>query len=400
VKNKEPRDDLSVIGRRLRVIRQARDKPIEVIAGLAGISTGKLSGLERGLGIPSIRDILALADVLEIAPSDLMRLPFPAPGNGHTDACIQAVRLAVMGAVHGYPGGQVVAVEKLRSRVHTALTASWRCDQPNVVGDLLPALIKDLYTTIAAGRDVPELLDQALLLHYHATLWWLRVAGASLDLRAQVTALMTHTALERGTPPALALAAGGGIHVAVLSGAMDMAWAALDSVPALPGDHESLQVSGSMMLARSWVASVADQRADATAALDAATELAHRTGQGNAFGLAFGPIEVAMWRVLALIEVGDHEQAVAVAETMNRDAHPLRSRQANAWVTYARALAGVRGRHKDAVTALKRAEEIHPLEVQRNQRSRDLLAKLVTTARHDAVGVELRRMVYRAGLTV
>lgn len=391
-------ENLSLIGRRLRAIRHARGKSLEVIAGLAGISACSLSEFERGIRIPRTEHIISLATALEISPEDLMKLPFPTPGNGHMDSAIQAVRLAVLGVNQGYPGGRVVSVEELRSRVQAALTMSWQCDRPKMVGSLLPDIIKDLHTSILAGWNVAELLDMAGILHYHVTLWWLRVAGASLDLRGQVTALMMWAARERGTAEALGIAANAGIQIAILSGDVDLAQKELDLSPTKSASVEALQVTGTLTLSRSWIASVAGHQGDAEDALAEAEELAQRTDEGDAYGLSFGPIEVGMWRVLALVESGDHEQAIHVGKDVNRDAHPHRSRQASGWVTYARALAEVSGRREDAILALKHAEMILPLEVQRNQRARDLLAQIITKARYDALGAELRGMAYRAGV--
>lgn len=391
-------NELSLIGKRLRAIRHRRGKSLEATAGLAGISSCYLSKIERGLATPNVRHVSALADVLQISPVDLQSLPILPPGNGHIDAGIQAVRLAVLGANQGYPGGHVAPVEELRARVGYVLDLSWRCDQPKLVGSLLPDVIKDLHTSIIVGRDVPELLDLAGMLHYHATLWWLRVAGASLDLRGQVTTLMMRVAQERNTPEALGIAIGGGVHVSVYSGAIDLAHKGLRMVPTNVANSESMQVIGMITLAKSWVASIAGQYEDAEDALVEAGKIAQRTGQRNAYGLAFGPLEVNMWRLLALNEKGEYEQAVRLGESLNRDAHPYRSRQASAWSSYARSLAGVPGRQRDAILALKRAEEILPLEVQRNQRTKDLLAQMITKARHDAVGAELRGMAHRAGV--
>ena len=50
--------------------------------------------LPRGL-------IVALANALEISPGDLMRLPVPAPANGHTDSAVDEVRLTLMGVALG-----------------------------------------------------------------------------------------------------------------------------------------------------------------------------------------------------------------------------------------------------------------------------------------------------------
>jgi hypothetical protein len=65
-----------------------------------------------------------------------------------------------------------------------------------------------------------------------------------------------------------------------------------------------------------------------------------------------------------------------------------------------RALARVRARHDDAVLAFRRAESISPHHVHRSPLAREVLAELLTRARRDAVGRELRGMAYRAGLSV
>ncbi len=89
-------DGARPIGRRLRQIRQARRKSLRVVAGLAGISSSHLHRIETGVRpLDSLTVILALADALQVAPSDLITLPVPAPGNGPTDGAINAVRLAL-----------------------------------------------------------------------------------------------------------------------------------------------------------------------------------------------------------------------------------------------------------------------------------------------------------------
>jgi transcriptional regulator with XRE-family HTH domain len=61
------------MGRRLRAARRARGKSQEVIAGLAGISSGYLSRLENGLrSLDRLSLIVALAHALEIPPTELI----------------------------------------------------------------------------------------------------------------------------------------------------------------------------------------------------------------------------------------------------------------------------------------------------------------------------------------
>ena len=52
------------------------------------------------------------------------------------------------------------------------------------VGAALPALVRDLHTSIATGRDVAELLDLAVLLHTQGSHSWLRVIGAEVEVLA------------------------------------------------------------------------------------------------------------------------------------------------------------------------------------------------------------------------
>jgi hypothetical protein len=182
-------------------------------------------------------------------------------------------------------------VEVLRARVETLMAAHYRCDRDNEVGAELPGLIRDLHSSIAAGRDVAELLELAVVLHSGATL-----------------------------------------------------------------DH--------------------------------AAELAGRIGQGNAYWMGFGLQETRQWWARTALETGDYERAVAIAEGLHPEAHPLRGRQALYWVNYGQAL------------ALRRAARISPNHVRHHVGARETLSELVARAKQDATGRELRAMAYRAGLPV
>jgi hypothetical protein len=138
------------------------------------------------------------------------------------------------------------------------------------------------------------------------------------------------------------------------------------------------------------VAAADSRPADVDAAVEHAGELAQRTGEGNAYGLGFGHANVGLWRMDALLEIGDHERVAVLAEGLNPDVHPHRSRRSAYWADYGRALARC-GRHDDAVRAFRRAEVIHPHRVQRDPFAREVLAELLARSRRDAVGRELRR---------
>jgi transcriptional regulator with XRE-family HTH domain len=394
-------EDALTIGRRVRQVRYARGKSLAVVAGLAGISTGHLSRIERGKRALDSRSlIVALANALEIAPSEVTALPIPAPNDGGADAAVEAVRHALMAVNYNQPGGQIVAVETLRARVMAMLDARCRCDRQAAAAEALPNLIRDVHTTLGAGRDVAELLDLTVLLHTQGTSAWLRVVGAPLDLRSQAATLAQQAAQDRDEPTAMGIATVGAVGVMLTAGAFDLAQTALDSVTVPTNSHESTQLAGMLALSESLVAAADKRTGDVQAPLDQAAELAQHTGEGNAYWMGFGPVNVGLWHVAGALEAGDHERAVATAEGLHPEAHPNLPRQASYWVDYGRALARVRGRQNDAVMAFHRAETISPLHLHRSPLARDTLAELVARSRRDAVGRELRGMAYRSGLPV
>jgi Helix-turn-helix domain len=393
-------DEARTIGRRVRRIRKARDKSLEVIAGLSGLSTATLSRIENGLrALDSRSEIVALANALQVAPSDLVEMEVPAPGNGTTDVAVEAVRLALMGVNHRHPGGEVQSADVLRRRVRALISAGSTGDQ-ETTGQELPVLIRDLHTSIAAGRDVAELLDLAALLHTQATIGWLRTAGASVDLREQAAVLARRVAEDRDTPVVRGLAAAGAVRVMLSNGAFDLAQAELDSVTVPTNTPETMQLAGMLALYRAEVAAADRRPVDVTPALEYAEELADRTGESNAYWLGFGPTNTGFCRVSVALDLKDYDMAVTAAEGVDPQLNANRSRQAAYWVYYGRALARIRGRHNDAVRALHQAELIVPHRVQRDPFARDVLGELLERSRGDAAGEELRGMARRADLTV
>src|SRR5262249_50550287 len=161
-------------------------------------------------------------------------------------------------------------VEVLRDRVSATLNAYYGCEPGGQVGAALPALIRDLHASIAAGRDVAELLDLAVLLHAGATVGWLRGAGAGLDLRSEASLLALRAARERDPPTALGLSTWGGVYVMVTGGEFDLAQAELDAVIVPTNTPESIQLAGTLALCRSVVAAAASRPGD----IDAPLELA------------------------------------------------------------------------------------------------------------------------------
>ncbi|MGH3917425.1 MAG: helix-turn-helix domain-containing protein [Pseudonocardiaceae bacterium] len=387
------------IGRRLWQIRKDRGKSLRVIGGLAGLSASSLSRIENGLRpLDSRSEVVALANALGVAPSELTRVPEPTPGNGE-GAAVKAVRRALIAVSRDDPVGHVVPVDVLRTRVAAVVAAKGNCDHEQV-GRELPELIRDLHTSIAAGRNVAELLVVAVMLHVQGTHGWLSHMGASMDLGWQAAVLARQAAHEHGGSEVLGVAAFGAANGLLAAGEFDTAQAELDSVIVSTTSRGAEQLAGMLALSRSLIAAADNRVGDVDAPLSYAAELAARTGEGNAYAMGFGPTNIGVWRMSILLEKHHYAHAVSVAEGLRPELLRVTTRQAAYWADYGRALARIRGRQDDAVRALRKAELISPARVQRHPFTRDALAELLVRSRRGPVGRELRAMAYRAGLPV
>ena len=388
------------IGQTLRQIRKARGKSLAVVAGLAGISPSYLSRLESGDRALDRRSLfVALANALDVAPSEIARTMITTAGELEEDRALNAVRLALLSVSMGRPGGQVMPLGVLSQRATELLTAQRDCDYVRV-GAGLSGLIRDAHTTLDAGRDGRELLRLVVLTHVQGTQAWLGDIGGSLDLAWQAVTLAQRDADQPAGALYGAVAAFGAAFGLMGAGGFDLAARTLSAAEPGTVTGEDMQVSGMLTLTSSLVSAARGDTGERHAALGYAAELATRTGEGNAMWFGFGPSNVGVWRMSVALEAGEHAEAAKIAETVNPESLPSPTRVSAYYREYGRALARLPKRRDDAVMMLRRAELISPARIQRHPFMRSVLAELLAKARRDAVGRELRGMAYRAGLPV
>jgi transcriptional regulator with XRE-family HTH domain len=397
-------EEARTIGGRIRQIRKARGKSQAVIAGLAGISTATLSRIEAGKhALDSLTLIVALAGALEVPPSELTKLPLPAPANGHTDSTTEAVRLALDAIDVDKPGGLVVPVEVLRDRI-AQIHQQRRACQFADVATALPGLIRDLHTTLGTGRDHDELLELAVYLHVHVTRWWLTEAAGPVDLLRRTVFLARRLAQRRDEVTTLALAGFGVADVLLCGGVFDLGQAELDSLTLPPTTAGTAGLVGQLTAIHAVSAALNGRPGDVAAPMDAAADLAQRfgaTGETDSLGYLYGPNENGMGRMWHALEAGDSDRAISIAQRINPERSPFPVNRTWYWIHYGRALTRVRRRQDDAVRALRTAEDIFPAKVRRDVIVRDLVAELLGRSRRDSpMDRELRGMAYRVGLTV
>ncbi|HKR49275.1 MAG TPA: hypothetical protein VJT72_06775 [Pseudonocardiaceae bacterium] len=136
------------------------------------------------------------------------------------------------------------------------------------------------------------------------------------------------------------------------------------------------------------------------AARELATQFGEPDDDHDRLGFGFGPTNVRLWEMALALETGEPDRVVSIAQTIQPEQHPFKPRQSQYWMDYGRALARVRRRDDDAVRALRDAERLFLIRVQRNPFTREVLGELLARSRRDAIGRELRGMAYRAGLPV
>ncbi|MGH4021511.1 MAG: helix-turn-helix domain-containing protein [Pseudonocardiaceae bacterium] len=395
--------DAVTMGRRLRRIRLARRKTQQVVADRAAISKGYLSMLERGeRTLDSLKLIVALAGALEIAPSELTKIPVPAPGNGHTDSAVEAVRLALDAVAVNSPGGLVLPVGVLADRVSEILLKR-RAGRFAEVATGLPGLIRDVHTTLGSGRDHGELLALAVQLHVHTTRLWLSQAAAPDDLRRRAVFLARTLAQEHGEPTTLGVAAFGVADVLLCGGAFELGRAELDSVT-LPTTADTVGLMGQLQMLHGVAAVAGGRLDDSVAPMGAAVEMVERfgdtTGEADSLGFLLGPVEVGIGRMALALDAGEPDRAVSIAADVHPERHPLPGYAAYYWTHYGRGLAQLPGRRDDAVRVFLTAEDLFPVRVYRYPLAREAIAGLVERSRADAIGRDLRGLASRAGLNV
>ncbi|EIE97351.1 helix-turn-helix domain-containing protein [Saccharomonospora glauca] len=386
-------------GANLRRIRRARGRSLDVVAGLAGISPSYLSRLERGQRALDRRSLVAaLARALDVAPADIVGPSVPVTvETGIAGDQVDAVRAALLAVSVGFPGGDVVPLDTLRNRTSALLDAQRACDY-RTVGDELPQLVRDVHSSIGAGRDVRELLRLAALLHVQGTAAWLGDIGGPGDLAWQA-AILARDAAHRAEDPVSVATAAFGVGLGLVGeGEFELASRVITNAAPGTADTAGLHLSGMLALARSLTAAASGDVATEAAALDQAADLARHV-DGHDFGwFGFGPANVDLWRASAALERGDHATAAALTDRIAPASLPNPTRRVAYHLARARACARIRQRRSDAVDSLRTAEGIAPARVHGSRVARGLVIELIERGRADAVGTELRGLASRAGL--
>ncbi|MFG2579764.1 helix-turn-helix domain-containing protein [Streptomyces malaysiensis] len=375
------------IGDRIRHYRGERRQ--DVVAGLVGISPDYLSQIERGLKVPSLPILHAIAQELGV-PTAALLADTPAPSRIPPDTAEPAIVRALMG--YGPPRDAPLA-EPTALREH--VESAWRVWQSSRtrftdMADALPDLIAD--TEYAARTHCPAAHPDRhrSIMRVRADLYFLlrsylrRTGRVDLSMVAADRALR---AAEEADDPLRTAAAQWNLgHVLLaaqeLDGAEQIALRAVEELRRAPiTEPERVAMSGALHL----VAVVAEaRRHDWSAARDRlrnhARPAARSVGEGNIMWTVFGPTNVALHEVSIEMEAGDASEALRVADDVDTKDLPSVERSFTFNLEVARCH-NVRREDAAVLLSLLELEDLAPEDLARTPLARKLMLTVIRRGR-------------------
>jgi transcriptional regulator with XRE-family HTH domain len=386
------------IGATVRSVRLRRGLSLDAVAGLVGRDKSWLSRVERGL-LPLDRrsDITALANALRVSPIDLIGRP-NISGRPEDDAT--AAVPAISHAIFDRPTAEVRPAAELSAEL-SALAVLQRSGQAGPAIGAAAASLLDKLRAAAGGPEHAQVMRLTVVASYYL-LCVLQDTGHE-ELALFAAALGERCAEDIDEPVLTGLAAATRayglmeIPIGAYAGAVDVASCAADAI-ALVGGQEAEAACAQLQLAAALACSALGNGEEAADRLAEAGQLAGRVDGPTLFGqhLMFSPASVVLHEIGVALEIGRPENAVTVAARVDLAALPPK-RASFGWRELGRAHAAL-GHDDRAITALSRAEELHPLRVRTHPLAREAVAGMVGRAQRAAVGRDLRGLAYRMGL--
>ena len=376
------------IGDRIRHHRGPRRQ--DVVAGLVGISPDYLSQIERGLKIPTIPVLHAIALELGV-PTAALLAEAPAAAVKAPETTAPAIAQALMG--YG-PARSTAPAEpqQLRERVE----AAWRSWQssPTRFTDaaaVLPDLIADTEHAVRAHRGGTDAALRRETLRVSADLYfllrsYLRRAGR-VDLSLMAADRAMRAAEDADDPLRIAAAQWNLGHVLLAANDADGAeQIVLQGAEQLrpridAGDEQCAAMSGALQL----VAVVASaQRKDWWAARDrlrdVAAPAAKKAGEGNVMWTVFGPTNVDLHVVSIEMMAGEAAEALHKADSLDTSGLPSLEREFTFMLEVARCY-DLRREDSAVLLHLLDVERLAPEDLVRTQLARDMVLGLMRRAR-------------------
>jgi transcriptional regulator with XRE-family HTH domain len=391
------------IGANVRAARRARGMSLEALAGLTGRSKGWLSKVENGHArLERRQDIAALADALEVSADTLLGAPAPGIRPGGTRYDITPLQRALLDtAPDDPPDIPARPVGVLRDEVARADAALRAADHATVI-QALGSAIGELCVHAATGDGSDrQAALQTLIRAYGSdgTCALRQIGEANLAWVAGERARQAADLL--GDPVWHAAAAFGRAHARSSAnkpkGLMVTPRLADEAEPHIGDDPFAHQAYGMLRLSAALACAVQNDHAGAAEHAAEAAVLAGRDGESAGAWELFGPANVGVWRTSLAVEAGQAEAALTYAGQVEPRDLASHNRRAGLRLEKARAYAML-GKDADAVREVRQAERESPAQTRNNPLIRELVRDMLSRARREAGGRDLRGIAWRMNL--
>ncbi|MEV5353116.1 helix-turn-helix domain-containing protein [Streptomyces sp. NPDC052693] len=376
------------IGDRIRHYRGGRRQ--DAVAGLVGISPDYLSQIERGLKVPSLPILYALARELGV-PTAALLSEQPLAEEETADTAEAAVGRALLGygPVLSAPP---VPSDALRDRVETAWK-SWQTagDRFTRAAETLPGLVTDVEHAARAARAGTDAAERRAVLRAAADLYcllrsYLRRTGR-VDLATIAADRAMRAAEDADDPLRIAAAQWNLGHVLLAANqpaeAGELALRAAEQVAAarmpeveqaaMGGALQLVAVVGSARRRRWWEARERLTQHAAPAARKV-------PDASNISWTVFGPTNVALHALSIDMEAGEAGEALHTADAIDTTGMPSLERE----FTFGLEVAACHSQRRDdaaALLALTGLEAIAPEDLARTPLARQLVLTVIRRAR-------------------
>ena len=389
-------DYQQALGRKIAAQRRRRGLSQPELARMIDRSVAWVSQVERGVRKVDRMSVLeTLAAALEVPLAELAAEAPVVAAVTEEPPGAAGLRLVLSG-VHSLRamlnGRHSPAVSTLRTKARRAweLTHAGRYTD---LTDLLDSLLPDLETAVRALPEAqrPEALE-LMAETYHACSAALAKLGE--PEAAWIAADRAMAAAERAGNPMLVAAGAFRLVFVFLAArhydqAEETARTAADALRQLAddGDPQAMSLRGGLTLQRAVIAARVNDPDAAYGHLERASQIAGRLGEGrNDYNTEFGPANVGLHEIAVAVELGDAGRALRAAATVATSGLSA-ERRARMLIDVARAHAQ-RRQVREAVAALREAEEITPEQVRSHDLVRQLVSDLLTM--QDPPASELR----------
>lgn len=391
------------IGSKVRAARRSRGMSLETLAGLTGRSKGWLSKVENGRArLERRQDIAAIAEALDVSADTLLGEPAPGIRPGGMAYDIAPLQRALLDSGPDDPPDIAARpVDVLREEVDRADTALRAADHATVI-QALGSAIGELCVHAATGDEPDRWPALQVLVRAYGSDGTCALRQLGETNLAWIAGERARQAAELLNDPVWkAAAAFGRAHARSSAnkpkGLMITPRLADEAEPHIGDDPFAHQAYGMLRLSAALACAVQNDHRGATEQAAEAATLASRDGESSGAWELFGPANVGVWRASLAVEAGEAEAALTYADQVEPRDLASHNRRAGLRLEKARAYAML-GKDGDAIREVRQAERISPAQTRNNPLIRELVRDMLTRARREAGGRDLRGIAWRMNL--